>query len=246
MIRLSIIICLISLKCAGQTKINATMEKFNLKKLEELKRGNKVNNLSQDTVIDLSAIDLSSIDISKYVRSMYEWNDTLKDKSVITYAEMTAGYQTTLKMYGSKYITSKQYFKDNLNLQIVAHFFSKMPIGTTLFYDHSGKLIRQVNEDEFFKFTLGDVAAKIKDIYKLDIYNDEIVSVTRDHSDSRLPYYEVHIKIGIKTDLSPLLAMPDYEQHIRDRLNRPIDTKVIVINGIDGNIIREYKPQPRY
>jgi len=245
-----IIICLLTIGCTRhlRDKTNLTTEKFNFKRFTQLKqRSSKeikefIQNNQPLIRSDSGEISFPGGDFLTEAKFnlIARLNDTLANGSIISYGEAQSGYQTILKMPDSKYIVSKQYFKDNLKLEHISHSFGQMLVGLTLFYDHSGKLIRQINEDSLYKFTLDDVAAKIKATYHLDLYKDEKVSIIKYLTDTHLPYYAINIKDRVDHDPPTTITSSEYYKQIDQMANlRAIKTKTIEIDGVSGNIIRE-------
>ena len=185
-----LILCILSYQCYGQGSSQANIEK-------------------------------EKFDITRFqtLKSKGLERDTLKDGSIITYGEFSGGYYTVLRKSNSHYEVSKQYFSDNLSLNIERHFFIRMLIGIELVYNHYGELINQTDYDAPFKFKLDELIKKIKNIYKIDLYNDQKATVTRDSSNPKSPYYQVYISSE---------GVNGYES-IRE----------ITINGITGDIIGE-------
>lgn len=170
-IKITTVICFVVLKCFSQ---NPPQKKGPMEKFDIKK---------------FQSLKLNKRDI-----------DISKDGSIATYSESHAGFQITSTHPNTRLMTMKEYYHDNLSLNLVRHFFGRMPVGIEYVYDHSGKLINEIDYDAPFKFSFNDVTNKIKEKYKTDITQPGAGEIYRDASNLNSPYYDVSIvKNDIKT-----------------------------------------------
>ncbi|QYS92309.1 hypothetical protein JJC04_07370 [Flavobacterium covae] len=83
-----------------------------------------------------------------------------------------ATYTDERKKDNSPYEYHKSFFKKNNLLKSNLTIFYSFPIGITLEYDETGKLIKEINNDLPYKFSVDDLREKIKKEYDVDIVSD--------------------------------------------------------------------------
>ncbi len=109
-------------------------------------------------------------------------------------------------------------FHENKSLLTKGEEFYNFRIGTYKEYDEIGNLIKETNYDQDYKFSIADLAKKMKEEYKIDILKrSPWIKVMRDKIDSVVIY---KIMIYLKE-------------------NKYSDTKNFNIDGITGKVISE-------
>lgn len=70
-----------------------------------------------------------------------------------------------------------------------------MPVGVHREFDKDGNIIKSINYDEIFTFTLDDLAIKVKKLLDIDIYKDKNFGIGRQIENLSQPYYKIYIKV---------------------------------------------------
>ncbi|WET48451.1 hypothetical protein PYS58_17960 [Chryseobacterium indologenes] len=184
----------------NQTKTD-TMEHFNISKYKDLPLDLKVSSTKEDKTYLYHDLRIRVVNSPNIIQ--------VEEKGV-----------------NSPYLTSKIFFKNN-NLKSIGRNFYSFPIGIFKEYDESGKLIREVNNDAPYKFSIDDLINKIKKEYDVDIVGD--------YKDSDKTKIMVSRWLGYKEDWSIYKKnVPMYQVSIRDKEGAPI---VLEINALTGDTI---------
>ncbi|PKF75989.1 hypothetical protein CW752_01370 [Chryseobacterium sp. PMSZPI] len=192
--------------CKGQTRRTIfnnvkkdTMEYFNINRYKDLKPNPKYS--GQGFYIDNNGDE---------IRIM---------------GNLTGGPDVEIRKPNSPYKTIKTYHK-NSSPKSISKIFYSFPVGIFKEYDESGKLIREVNNDTPYKFSIDDLINKIKKEYDVDIVGD--------YKDSDKTQIMVNRWLGYKEDWSIYKKnVPMYQVSIRDK-GTPI---VLEINALTGDTI---------
>lgn len=193
--------------CKGQTHRTTfnnvkkdTMEYFNINRYKDLKPNPKYS--GQGFYIDNNGDEIRII------------------------GNLTGGPDVEIRKPNSPYKTIKTYHK-NSSLKSINKIFYSFPVGTFKEYDESGKLIREVNNDTAYKFSIDDLINKIKKEYDVDIVGD--------YKDSDKIQIMVSRWLGYKEDWSIYKKnVPMYQVSIRNKEGAPI---VLEINALTGDTI---------
>lgn len=128
----------------------------------------------------------------------------------------------------SPYLTSKTFFKNN-NLKSIGKHFYSFPIAIYKEYNETGKLVKEVNNDAPYKFSVEDLIKKIKKEHDVDI-----VTNYRDNDKTRIT---VSRWLGYKEDWNIYKKdVPMYQLSITDKQGTPI---ILEINALTGETISE-------
>ncbi|WP_417369649.1 hypothetical protein [Flavobacterium beibuense] len=153
-----IVLILCSVQCAGQ---QVTPQKPNgLKKFNKAKYSelNEKNSLK------------------------YTENDTIYEIK-----EESSYFFELKRSVGNRFIKYYSYHKSNLSLREEGQSFSEMPIGIRKVYDEKGTMIKEINYDEDYSFSVTDLISKLKKEKQIDL-NEEKYIVMR-HLEKGKPYY---------------------------------------------------------
>ena len=108
----------------------------------------------------------------------------------------------------------RTYYMNNGNLKSKGEKFYNFPIGTWHYYDERSNLIKEINWEKSFVFSIADLYRKMKE-YQIDIMNTESgVNVARSEEPS--PYYRI--------------SSPVEEGNY-------MDLRIIKIDGVNGKTI---------
>jgi len=133
----------------------------------------------------------------------------------------------------SPYMIYKVYFKKSRQLKAICKKFYGIPIGIDKLYDEAGNLIKETNNDLPYKFSIEDLATKMKNEYNIDTYNQkQVFTILRTYRDTSLsfPYYEIIIHNGIAS----------YKHYL---INATTGQTIFVLNMIRGEdklLVDEY------
>lgn len=153
-----IVLILCSVQCAGQQV--APQKSNEVKKFNKAKYGelNENNNLK------------------------YTENDTIYE-----IREESSYFLELKRSVGNRLIKYYSYHKSNLSLREEGQSFSEMPIGIRKVYDDKGIMIKEINYEENYSFSVTDLIAKLKREKQIDL-NEEKYIVMR-HLEKGKPYY---------------------------------------------------------
>jgi hypothetical protein len=189
---------LLIISCKGQTEKNTdnnktnTMEKFDI---------NKFNKLEKDN-------DYSSTEDELFYKSQDKRYRILLDEEIIV-------EETNINTAYSSY---EVYFKKSRQLKAIGREFYSFPVGISKEYNEEGKLIREIEYDKDYKFSIEDLTKKMKEEYKIDILKKSSwVKVMRDKIDSGVIY---KVMVYLKE-------------------NKYSDTKNYTIDGTTGKLMSE-------
>ncbi|WP_345200110.1 hypothetical protein [Chryseobacterium ginsengisoli] len=205
------IFSLMMINCKGQEKKDTITIKNFKKDTMEYFHENRYNDWKLDK-------ENSNINHKRYI----------KDKNWVTIYFGKEGYTEQIQQIDSPYEEYKYYHKNTLLKAKVVRFYG-FPIGHNKEYDEYGKLINEINYDEPYKFSVGDLIAKIQHEFGIGLVNDyrssEAVNfyVTRwTGYTSKFLYYQTNV--------------PFYQVKFLNKKNEWI---YLEISGIDGSIITE-------
>jgi len=153
---------------------------------KSLKSINKVN--------DTPYPSIKTFDIDKFNQFKDEIgvaNYTYDDGSHIEASKTGDQYSVIRTTTGSPY--SAQYaYHLNLTLKTAGQLFYRIWYGSSYLYDEQGKLIKQTDEDQRYKFSLDDLVNKLLNKYKIDLMKPKEGMVVRRYlNNSLLPEYEI-------------------------------------------------------
>jgi len=94
------------------------------------------------------------------------------------------------------YGVTKVYYLKNKSLCSVLNEFYKIHLNKYIKYDESGKIVKEINFDKFYVFSLKDLLQKIKREYDIDLEDKLKGAWANRWIDENLkkPFYEVHLK----------------------------------------------------
>jgi hypothetical protein len=176
--------------CKSQTtNLNKNLEHFNIDKFKYLV-----------TNPDTGLLILENGDETYYIKSVNN-----------------QGYIVRIEKKDTPF-TIVKVFHENKSLLTKGEEFYNFRIGIYKEYDEIGNLIKEINYDQDYKFSIADLAKKIKEEYKIDILQrSPWVKVMRDKIDSIVIY---KIMVYLKE-------------------NKYSDTKNFNIDGTTGKVISE-------
>lgn len=146
-----------------------------------------------------------------------EANFTLPNGNSVSQFRMGDTYVEDIKVKGTSFSIKNQYVKSSGAIKSSVEIFHGFPIGVIKYYDGDGSVIKEVDFDEPFHFSIDDIALKVKNEFNIDIMKDnKNVRVARG---PKPPEYEVSFPVD------PSLDSP-YG-----------DKRVLLIDGNTGAII---------
>lgn len=203
--KIIIIICLVSLtSCKSQVKtqiknnnknVEGNMEYFNIEKYKNWEKDN----------------DWSPNETAKFFKKE---NDRVQ---IYFYNE---GIQVRIQNIRSPYEVVKGFSNDTKRLLGLGNNFYQFPIGIYKEYDENGKLVKEIDNDKQYDFSLKQVIEKIKKEYESDLE-------------------DLTQKATITRRVDPYLNKPIYEVHIR-RSKDDIEKNAyfyILIDGTTGKVL---------
>ena len=158
--------------------------------------------------------------MEKFDYKMY--NDLIKDSQFLSYGYVILSNGDKLQIFkgsenkgfiqktGKKNTSYELYkvFYENGNLQFMSTHFYDFSIGISKEYNENGELIKEIDYDKDYKFSIEDLQKKMKATYNVDIMDKKQTrSVSRTTIDPRIkfPYYQVVINSGIASFTNYLL-----------------------------------------
>ena len=178
-------ILLLTISCKSQTENSSginktnTMEKFNI---------NKYNNLPINPKTGLQILP-NGDDVQ-----MFKGSGNI-------------GFVERINKAGTPYLFFKSFY-ENGNLQAEGVDFYSMSIRIYKEYSENGELIKEIDYDKDYKFSIEDLQKEMKESYNVDIMDKKQTrSVGRTKIDTRLkfPYYQVIVNSGVASFTDYLL-----------------------------------------
>lgn len=155
-----------------------------------------------------------------------EANFTLPNGNSVRQFKFRDTYIEDIKIKGTPFSIQNIYSKVGGAIQSSLEAFYRVPIGIKKFYDGNGNVIKEIDFDKPFQFSIDDLALKIKNEFNLDIMKDNnYVNVSRTLliSDSVPLTYTVAFPVD-----------PNIDSNIDPQYG---DKRVLVIDGNNGAII---------
>lgn len=144
----------------------------------------------------------------------YEYSFILEDGSVVRQRETpNVDYTEQITNAKSPYTISKVFYYKTGNLRGIGKEFYSFQTGIWKEYDELGRVLKEIDRDKQYKFSIEDLAKKIKEEVGLDIMKKEVFDVRR--ATDPKPKYEIYYRISESS----------------------YDMNVIIVDGITGNII---------
>ncbi|MGF7080848.1 hypothetical protein [Mucilaginibacter sp. UYCu711] len=169
---------------------------------------------TQQSLIKSSKFDIRKFELNKVNG---EVNYTLKDGTTIRRLEYQDVFLEEIRKSNSAFTFRKSYFISTGRLKSFATLFYSFPVASVNEYNESGKLTKSTNFDKNYKFSIYDLAKKIKSEFKKDIMVSSLgLGVNRGYE--KTPFYEVSILLGPSA-----------------KSNR----RVIKVDGNNGNILSD-------
>ncbi|WP_395075962.1 hypothetical protein [Flavobacterium sp.] len=152
LITVLILFCFVSCK-SQETQNNNTIAKNNtMEYFDE----NDYNNLTVDNNYSPNINEKYYVDGNKKIRIIF------REKTI----------QVEKTMLNNPYEIIKIYFKNNKILYAEGQDFYGIHIGLDKEYDETGKLIKQIDNDKPYQFSIEDLRKKLKNEYDIDIIED--------------------------------------------------------------------------
>lgn len=121
----------------------------------------------------------------------YVANDTL-----FKLTESNDIYTEVTKPIHNNFEKHSFYDKKNLKLKCEGDFFSRMEIGIHKFYDENGNLIKEIDYDKNYTFTLYDLIVKVKKEFKIDLNKDlKKIEISRGKNAFNFHVYTINIPL---------------------------------------------------
>lgn len=178
----------------------------------------------QTKIITMTKLDNKSFD---EIQINGEANFILPNGNSVRQIRIGDTYDEEITIKGSPFIIKNTYAKSNRAIQSSLELFYGFPIGVKKFYDGYGNVIKEIDCDKpAFKFSIDDLALKIKNEFSIDIMKDnKYVNVSRT------------LLISTSVPLTYTVAFP-----VDSKINLNIDPqygdkRVLVIDGNTGSII---------
>jgi hypothetical protein len=133
---------------------------------------------TQQSLIKASKFDIKKFELRKVNA---EVNYTLKDGTKVRRTQEPQGiFWESISKSNSPFTFHKSYYKSTGLLKTSVTNFQLFPVGSLKEYDESGKLIKSTDFDKNYKFSIYDLAKKLKTEFKKDIMvNSPGLGVTR-------------------------------------------------------------------
>lgn len=184
----------------------------------------KPSSFSNKEPIKMEALDNKSFD---EIQVNGEAKFTLPNGNSVRQIRIGDTYDEEISIKGTPFIIKNTYAKSNIAIQSSLKLFYGFPIGVKKFYDGNGNVIKEIDCDKpAFKFSIDDLALKIKNEFNIDIMKDNkyvYVSRTLLISDSVPLTYTVAFSVN-----------PNIDSNIDPQYG---DKRVLVIDGNTGSII---------
>lgn len=137
------------------------------------------------------------LDVSKYENNIPEINKALKSFKKDTVYELYdngSNFKEITILKDQIIKKAKYYDKQKLRLISETNLFFNCPVGIYKFYNEKGKLIKQINSDKNYPFSIYDLTDKLRTDYKIDVLTDKaIISITRSESiDGNYKYFVLY------------------------------------------------------
>ena len=162
------------------TQINNKMKKICL--IAAIVLYCKVSCQSQQLIInDKELTTMKTFDIEQFNRyaenGIYEFH--LKDDLFVTQRKMDDYYFETIVKKDTPLQKNNAYYLSGI-IKYEANYFYNCLIGISKHYDPSGKLIKEIDEDAPYKFSLEDLIKMVKEEYHIDLMKPRPrMSITR-------------------------------------------------------------------
>ncbi len=101
--------------------------------------------------------------------SLLQVNDTLKDGTTIMQYDADNVYVEQIQKLNSPFILYNNYYKKIGKLKSTSKEFSGCTIGFSDEYNENGKLVKQINFDQNYSFSIYDLAIKLKKEFNINI-----------------------------------------------------------------------------
>jgi hypothetical protein len=142
---------------------------------------------------------------------------SLKDGTVVKQTDSGEIYLEERKKLNSPFTIKFVYYKSSLLLKGGGTFFYNNPMGTFKEYDDNGKLIREINYDSKYAFSIQNLIEKVNHDYNIDLNT----SATN---------------ISINRYVDDVMSLPEYALKIPINEN---SFRYVLLNGNTGGVIKD-------
>jgi len=143
--------------------------------------------------------------------------DTLRNGTIVILSDGEY-YSEEIKKRNSLYSVNYQFYKKNYNIRSSRTSFYDATTGIYKEYDENGQIVKSIDYNSFYKFSIKDLIILFKDKYKIDLMNSKDV---------------VYVVSGDRFN-PEYTQIPEYTILIRGKSPK---FRQIKINGINGKII---------
>ena len=175
--------------------------------------------LGKTELIKMAKLDNKSFD---EIQVNGEAKFTLPNGNSVRQSKFRDAYIEDIKIKGTPFSIQNIYSKPGGAIQSSLEVFYRVPIGIKKLYDGDGNVIKEIDFDKPFQFSIDDLALKIKNEFNLDIMKDNnYVNVFRT------------LLIDNSVPLTYTVAFPidlNFDSQYGDR-------RVLVLDGNTGAII---------
>ena len=172
---------LLSLHCRAQNS-NSNLKKTEMRTID-------LNNF-KDLPLDMKHKSLSD---SAFYRTDKESIHVMTRQGRIQVEKKEISYPYSIVDIYSPYAAVEVYSEKTKSLIVEGKKFRDFPIGIWKEYDEKGKLIKEINQDSSYRFSIESLIEKMKREYEIDIFDERIAFLINRISDENTnqPYYEV-------------------------------------------------------
>lgn len=95
--------------------------------------------------------------------------EIVQGDSIFKRTEYNDSFYEEAKKINGKFKTVYNYYKESLIIKSTGKFFGDMPFAVAKFYNEKGEIIKEINYDKNYPFSVYDLIAKIKTTHQMDL-----------------------------------------------------------------------------
>ncbi|MBS7229582.1 hypothetical protein KHA90_00975 [Flavobacterium psychroterrae] len=151
------------------------------------------------------------------------------------------GIQVRITNVETPYKIIKGFSNESKRLSIIGYYFYQFSIKTDKEYDDNGKLIKEINYDLPYKFSLKQVIDKVKKEYQVDLENigqESVLERFESNKPNKKTFYEVYLKSNVEKSTWNYVLIDGTTGEVLFKTSRryPPDNEVITIQPFDEYI----------
>lgn len=170
-----------------------------------------------DDEYNFKKIDSENLKKLHKLKKEFQKTKLIRNDSIIELSFTKDYYIESKNKIGESFYTHYSYNKNNHLINTISTTFKDMPVGFEKWFDENGKIVKSVNHDENYRFSIYELIKQIKKSHNINLNDNTMLQGIERKFDKKLNKFVYYVRYKLSKS----------------------DLKFIILDGQSGQIIEE-------